>query len=163
MKFIFLRHGIAEKKNADDTVMDDFNRKLTKDGIIEVKEMVQTGRFLFRKLDKIFTSPLLRAVQTADILYRQNEQVGFEMMPELDLMSPLNTFQKEIKNLPNGTYCFVGHEPHLTSSVNIILNGKSDSEIALAKGGLLILEGDSVEEMRLSILVSPKTVTKFQY
>lgn len=163
MKFIFLRHGTSERKTVGDTVMDDFNRRLTKDGIVEIKEMVQTGHFLFRKLDKIFTSPLLRAVQTADILYRQNEHVDFEMMPELDSLSPLNSFQKEIKSLPEGTYCFVGHEPHLTSSVNMILNGRSDSEIDLAKGGLLILEGDSVDEMRLSTLVSPKAVTKFQY
>ena len=163
MKFIFLRHGIAEKKRDEHSEMDDFGRELTRDGIIEVKEMVQTGHFLFRKLDKIFTSPLVRAVQTAEILYRQNEHVDFEFMPALDSLSPLSSFQEEIKKLPQGSYCFVGHEPHLTSSVNLILNGRSESEIALAKGGLLILEGDSIDEMKLSTLISPKSVTKFQY
>lgn len=163
MKLIFFRHGIAEEKEPDQTEMDDFGRCLTKEGIIEAKEMIQAGHYLFKKLDGIFTSPLVRAVQTAQILYSQKPECFFEILPTLDSLSPYQDFQNDLKKLKDGTYCFVGHEPHLSTSINLLLNKKSESGILLAKGGVVVLEGPHLNELKISAVLSPKLLTKLEY
>src|SRR5579871_2535996 len=63
MRLYFLRHGIAE-----DTATSDAERKLTKQGI----EQLHEGARLFKQLDihlkHLYSSPLVRAQETAEIV-----------------------------------------------------------------------------------------------
>ncbi|WP_408097140.1 phosphohistidine phosphatase SixA [Peredibacter sp. HCB2-198] len=164
MKLIFVRHGTAEDKKKNQTDMDDFKRRLTEDGAKEVKEMVHSLHFVFRKIDTIYTSPLFRAVQTANFVYSENHKSEYEILTTLDPYSTPQEFVKSIRELdPDGVYCFVGHEPLLSQSMNYLLNKNCEIRIELEKAGVAVLTGESLEDLRLTTLLSPKMVTKLDF
>lgn len=164
MKLIFFRHGIAASKSPFQSEMDDFRRELTHDGIIESKEMVQHCRFIFKDADVIFSSPLVRALHTAQIVSREFPQKPFELMPSLDKLCDPKEFIREIKNLDiKRNYCFVGHEPHLTESIQLLLFGSGKAVIGLSKSGVVVLEGKNFDDLKVTFSVSPKSLTKICY
>ncbi len=61
-----VRHAIAAERGAD--WPDDDKRPLTEKGIARFKDGVAGLTWLDVVLDEIFTSPLVRAKQTADLL-----------------------------------------------------------------------------------------------
>ena len=162
MKLIFFRHALAEKKHLDDTELDDFRRKITDSGIIETKEVIQTCHFLFKKLDSIFTSPLSRAVQTAQIIHRHlRSSLPLEIMSSLDALSSPAEFIKDLQSLDDGTYCFVGHEPHLTTVIQLLLTNEETTSVKLDKSGVAVLEGEDISSLQLTTLISPKFIVRF--
>ena len=66
-ELLLIRHGKAESK---DTPKPDFDRKLTEEGIQEFTDFMSVLEPLLRdkKPLKVWTSPLIRAKETADIL-----------------------------------------------------------------------------------------------
>lgn len=161
MKLIFLRHGIAEAKTENQSDMDDFCRKLTHEGIVQTKDMAQHLRYLFKDLNIIFTSPLVRAVQTAQVLYRDYSHADFEFLPELDKLSDPQNFLNVVRNFDSRRkYCFVGHEPHLTGVIELILSGQNEARVTLTKSGVAVLEGKSFADLKLTALFSPRAVMK---
>lgn len=162
MKFIFMRHGSTFKKSLTETSSEDFERQLSKEGIVEVKEMVQSTYFLFRDVKAIFTSPLARSIQTAQIIYAHHPDKHLEILASLDKESPLEDFQLDLKNLkPNKSFCFVGHEPHITQSLSLLLYRKNTSKILLPKASIIVLEGNTLKDLRISHLLSPKLINRF--
>ena len=65
MKLYFLRHGEAKDK---DIGMEDSDRPLTSFGAAMISNVGRSLKKELDTLDLILTSPLLRAVQTADIV-----------------------------------------------------------------------------------------------
>ena len=61
-----VRHAIAAERGED--WPDDDKRPLTARGVARFKESVDGMRRLGVEVDEIFTSPLVRAKQTADVL-----------------------------------------------------------------------------------------------
>ena len=61
-----VRHAIAAERGDD--WPDDDKRPLTEKGIVRFKDELAGLRWLDVGLDEIFTSPLVRAKQTADLL-----------------------------------------------------------------------------------------------
>jgi len=61
-----VRHAIAAERG--DEWPDDSKRPLTETGINRFKEAVEGLAWLDVDIDEIFTSPLVRARQTADLL-----------------------------------------------------------------------------------------------
>jgi phosphohistidine phosphatase len=65
--FIYLvRHGLAAERGAE--FPDDDERPLTKEGIERMRAEALGLRGLGVSLDRVLTSPLVRAVQTAEVL-----------------------------------------------------------------------------------------------
>jgi phosphohistidine phosphatase SixA len=164
MKIIFFRHATAHKKNSDENQMDDFKRDLTKEGVAEAKIMSQSLRFIFKNVHTIYSSPLLRALHTAEILHKYHSKTKMELMASLDPFVSPEKFIQEIKSLdPRQNYCFVGHEPHLSESINFLLNAKVTSQVAVAKGGVVVLEGDDFNHLQISSVLSPRMVNKIAF
>ena len=158
MKLIFLRHGISEDKKKSDTEMDDSVRELKKDGRSETKLMVKTFKDLFKEVDVVYTSPMARAAQTAEIILKYFPKKKFEIMDTLDSSLAVEEFLREVKSLQyKKTYCFVGHEPHLSTAISRLM-GARDSAIQLEKSGVAILEGESLSDLSLTMLVSPQNL-----
>lgn len=158
MKLIFLRHGIAEDKKNADTDMDDSLRELKKDGRSETKTMVKAFKDLFKEVDIVYTSPMARATQTAEVILKYFPKKQFEIMATLDSSSAVEDFINQARGLNfKSTYCFVGHEPHLSTSIARILGGR-DGAIQLEKSGVAVLEGDSFSTLKLSLLVAPENL-----
>ena len=156
-----IRHGIAA--NWEDYPKDK-DRPLTEKGRQKTQKMAQS--LLQRKVrfDCIFTSPFLRALQTAEIL----AEVGLSREIEpLSLLTPgvkLGDWQKWWKecryNKKGSSLSLVGHEPDLGNLSEQLLWGRVTGKIRLKKAGIVgivIPEAEALSQnTELFLLVSPR-------
>ncbi len=68
MKLVFIRHGLAEGHFSMEQDKD-FERVLTEEGITRLKKTFKIFNKFEQKIDVIFSSPLARAVQSAEIFW----------------------------------------------------------------------------------------------
>lgn len=112
---VFLRHGIAEEQSAG---KKDEDRSLTKEGRARMK---QIARGLARALPNalaIYSSPLLRAVQTS--LWVSKGYSSKAAVNTTDALAPGATkeqFLALIKAITVNRAILVGHEPGLSKNV----------------------------------------------
>ncbi|MGH7769180.1 MAG: phosphohistidine phosphatase SixA [Candidatus Binatia bacterium] len=143
MNLYFMRHGIAVPRD-DPKICIDEERPLTRKGSKRMRKAANGLLTLDLDFDRIFTSPLVRARQTAEIVA---EKLGLEArledLPELspqtaveELASRLAGY-RELENL-----LLVGHEPLLSKTVAYLLAGEKELRMELKKGGLCRLELD---------------------
>ncbi len=161
MKLIFMRHAEAQRKHECDSELDDFKRVLIPEGIVHAKEMVLTCAFLWKNTECIFTSSYPRAVQTAQIIHRQFPGSHLEMTTALDKFSDGKSMLRLIRNLPDGSYTFVGHDPLLSQIISRLVANSTSPIVHLPKAGIVVLEGKSVEEVKIRTVLTPKIVMRF--
>ena len=153
MQLYFLRHGEADwphwTKPDDERPLTDFGKK----------EVRQVGRFLNRlkvKPTLVVTSPLPRALQTAEIAaaqlkakLRQDEalQPGFGVA---ELRTVLKRHHSRVLML-------VGHEPDFSS----VISALTGASLKLSKAGVALVDFDpETEKGRLLWLFPPKIARK---
>lgn len=157
MRLIFLRHGIAEGHFS--LVQDaDFERVLTEDGIKRLRKTFKLFKKSEDKIDVIFSSPLARAIQSAEIFWEFYQEADLELMSDLDILDDPLHLVEYISFLPaDGTYAFVGHDPHLTTVIASLLALHPEHDfMTIKKGGLCVLEGRMWEGFTMELLISPK-------
>lgn len=157
MKLIFIRHGLAEghfSQNQD----ADFERELTPDGISKLEKTFKILNKTDLKIDVIFSSPLARAIQSAEILWSFHQDSDLELMGDLDILDDPLHLVEYISFLPaDGCYAFVGHDPHLTTVIASLLALHPEHDfMTIKKGGICVLEGRMWEGFTMELLVSPK-------
>jgi len=157
MKLIFLRHGLAEGHfsfNQD----KDFERELTSEGKKRLQKTLKVFKNYQSSVDVIFTSPLVRAVQTAEFMWTHYRASDLEIMADLDVLEDPKKLVEYISFLPSdGCYVFVGHEPHLSLVITSLLSLESGPEfLNIKKGGICVLEGGMWKGFKLELLLSPK-------
>jgi phosphohistidine phosphatase len=142
MEIYLVRHGIAEDGGEG---MRDDSRALTDKGRRRFQKTARAFGKLGRKLDLIFTSPLVRAVQTAEILAGETRhgQVAVleELAPKFDADAVREAVAKRAEK--NGTVALVGHEPQL-SLVLAALSGVPQSDLDFKKGAIVRIDVGSV-------------------
>ena len=153
MLLYFLRHGEADWANWKKS--DDL-RPLTRHG---KKEMHAVARFLKRikaKPSLILTSPLPRALQTAEIAA---EHLKTKCRVERTLAPGFGKRELEclLENYPKGDLMIVGHEPDFSGAIAAV----TGASVKLSKAGVALvdLEGRSTDG-RLVWLFPPKLVKK---
>ena len=139
MKLIFIRHAAAIDRDAGVT---DERRYLTPEGRDSFRKTARTMRNQGIAPDLILTSPLLRAVQTADILAERLKYEGplvatDELEPGFDLPGLERLL---VKHGDAGEVCFVGHEPDLSDLVVRLLD--LPRGFRFRKGSALRLDAD---------------------
>ena len=142
MKLLMIRHGIAEEQDVwAQTGEPEEKRPLTDKGR---KRMKGIARGLHRNVDTIeilATSPLTRAVQTAEIVGQRYGNVAAVVTEHLAPDRPFPALLEWLKGLDDvDTAAVVGHEPHLSGFASWLLTGQQNSFIELKKGGVLLLE-----------------------
>ena len=153
MELYFLRHGEADWPNWN---KPDDERPLTKRG---KKEMREVAKFLGRlnvEPDLIVTSPLPRALQTAEIAtdYLKAKLRKDELLAPGFGMSELRTV---LKRHHAKVLMLVGHEPDFTN----VISGLTGASVKLSKAGVALVEVDpESEEGRLLWLFPPKLARK---
>ena len=153
MNLYFMRHGIAADR-ATGKSSDDWQRTLTPKGIKRIHKEARGLITLSLSFDRILTSPLERARQTAKIV-AQALQLE-DRLEEFEQLGP----DRSVRDLLSGLAAYagkeqillVGHEPLLSSTVSFLLSEKTGAQIQLKKGGLCCLEVDAVAPRKGAVL-----------
>lgn len=131
MELYFVRHGQAEDTQPPD--FDDFARKLTDKGTERTAVAAKVLAQLDLKPAVLYSSPRLRARQTAEILayamgvtvtVREELNFGFNAAMLPPLLGDIANDQQVM---------FVGHEPDLSITVSGLIGG---GDIEMKKGGV---------------------------
>jgi phosphohistidine phosphatase len=139
MELLVIRHAIAQAREefAGD---DDALRPLTKEGRRQMQRVARGLRRIVRDLDVLGSSPLLRAMQTADIVAEQFAGVDITTVEALEPESALPSFVSWLRKQRDAErVAVVGHEPHLGTLVTWLLTGVDEARVPLKKGGACLL------------------------
>ena len=139
MKLYLVRHAEAIERSA---TTPDASRCLTTKGRLSFRKIARRARKAGAAPDVIFTSPLLRAVQTAEILAERLKQKGEvvvagELSPGFDLRA-LRALLAGAGNPAEAA--FVGHEPDLGGIAAALT--AAPGGFPLRKGAIVALEAD---------------------
>jgi phosphohistidine phosphatase len=119
MEIYLLRHGKAEQRGPGKR---DADRKLTPDGKRGVRETVSRLRKARIEPDRIFTSGLRRADETAaiaaEIFPNSPTVVTKSLEPSAD---PASIWKELLADPAPARVMLVGHEPHLSQLVGFLL------------------------------------------
>jgi len=140
MKVFIVRHGIAE----DSARGGDRERALTEEGRKKMKDAAAGFARLNPEVDTIFSSPLVRAVQTAEIIAQAlGQKAPIEIMEEL---SPAHSSEDVTRRLRNqkrkGNVILAGHEPNCSDLAGHLLGG---TDMEFKKGAICLIETESLE------------------
>lgn len=142
MRLLVIRHGLAgDRDEFAFTGRPDSERPLTKDGRAKMARGAEGIAVVAEKPALIASSPLVRAVQTAEIVADALGGMDLTIVEELrpehapeDLLPWLRSHD------PAATIYLVGHEPHLGFLVGWLLTGRHESFVELKKGSAVMLE-----------------------
>ena len=146
-----VRHAIAADRGSE--WPDDTKRPLTERGISRFKEAVKGLRRLDVTVDEIFTSPLVRAAQTAELLAAGLE--GKAPVKVLDALAPGHAPASVMSHLARVAkrrrIAIVGHEPDLGElAAHLIGAGRA---LAFRKGAICRIDLGSLSSKRAASLV----------
>ena len=151
MRLYFFRHGIAQP---GDATTPDFKRELTAEGRQRTQHAAEQIKALGISPDLLYSSPLIRARQTADILGKQlgsAVQVRREVGPGFDLQAVV-ALTRDLSQ--SGEALFVGHEPDLSLTIAALTGG----HVVMKKGGFARVDVVTFQPFRgeLVWLIAPK-------
>jgi phosphohistidine phosphatase len=152
MNLYFMRHGIAADRA--DGGSGDRERPLTPKGIKRMHKASRGLVALSLSFDRILTSPLERARQTAKIVGQALK--ADDRVEELEQLCPDQSVQDLLAALVayagRKEILLVGHEPLLSGTVSYLLSEKTGAAIQFKKGGLCCLEVDGLPPQQSAVL-----------
>jgi len=163
-ELLLLRHGIAADAvddPASDPLLVDGARPLTPAGRRRTAGVLQRLLTLDLTCDQLFTSPLLRARQTAELAM----QAGLApSLAEAEALAPGGAAAIWLQQCSAGQlrdgqrWALVGHEPDL-SSLAAGLIGAPAGSLQLKKAGVVLLDWSPGQaRARLLLLLSPRVL-----
>jgi phosphohistidine phosphatase len=156
-----VRHAIAADRGEE--WPDDDKRPLTVRGVSRFKDAVEGLRKIGVEVDEIFTSPLVRAKHTADLLAAGLP--GKPPVKTLDALAPGHTPTSVMAQLTRAArrrrLAIVGHEPGLGElAAHLIGAGRA---LPFKKGGVCRIDVESLTSRRpgaLSWFVTPRLLRR---
>jgi phosphohistidine phosphatase len=144
MNLYLVRHGDAEKLQPG---KKDEDRKLTGEGSAEVKRVAGQWIFFIKNLDFICTSPLIRAVETAEIIAEAFEY-DKEIIKDTVLAPGSSTRDLVVlvNSLRGDNILIVGHQPDLSEHI---------SELISSRGALIDCKRASIAKISFNGKVNP--------
>jgi len=143
MKLILFRHGPAGRRDAK-RFPDDRERPLTGLGKKRTRKAAQGIARLEPKVTRIWTSPLVRARETAERLAR-----AYDPPPKITVvdslapgMDPMRDLLAESRRAPDDVMALVGHEPDLGTLAGRLV-GRDTSPLPLKKAGACAIASNS--------------------
>ncbi len=155
MHLYVIRHGVAQEAAPEH---HDAARALTPEGEKNFRREVKGLRHLGWTFDRVFTSPWLRAKQTAALLeplcdHDPEETVLLAEPPTRELMQLISDTNAE-------HVAVVGHEPWLGELVQwLALGDPHRDSLVLKKGGIVWLSGVVLPAgMKLRAILPPRLI-----
>ncbi len=154
MRIYFLRHGIAEVRSPKKT---DAERALTKEGIHKLELSLPKFAAFEVHPDAIYTSPLVRAYQTAELVAKHLKCPLYTR----ELLAPgfdADKLQRILDDFAEEELMVVGHEPDFSHTISQVIGGGS---IIMKKGGLarVDVQDKSLLHGSLVWLLTPRLLT----
>ena len=142
LNLLVVRHGPAgDREKWAKAGLDDSLRPLTRGGRSKTRRAARGLKALLPSLDVLATSPLLRASQTAAALAAAYG-VKPVRVPSLSPASDPARLLGWLSRRREGSVAIVGHEPHLSGLVGLLLTGRPARFMELKKGGACLLSFD---------------------
>ena len=162
MDIYILRHGDANSDTKK--IIDDSKRPLTEAGIKEIENVSKLFTELEIQIARIYSSPLLRAKQSAKII--QKFQKKAEML-EIAELKPEGIPGEACKKIASDSSAVlvVGHNPLLVEIINYVTSSDKQQtcHISLKTGGLAKIKTTAIEPQlqgHLEWLLTPKMARK---
>lgn len=142
MRLLVIRHGLAgDRDEFAFTGRPDAERPLTKEGREKMREAAAGLARIAGGVDLVATSPLTRAVQTAEIVA---DAMGGMDLTIIDALAPEHAPDDLLPWLrshdADATIAVVGHDPHLSFLVGWLLTGRHEGFVRIKKGAALLLD-----------------------
>jgi phosphohistidine phosphatase len=161
MDIYFIRHGIAVDPSEYE---HDRDRPLTEKGREKMGLVAQKLKRIGVNFNVIFTSPLVRAQQTAQVLLEMGLSSAVEefiaLSPGGNLQEFLQTWAESDYGKTEGAIAIVGHQPDLTDWAEQLIWGEIKEKLILKKAGIIGLSVPPVASplgnSQLFLLTSPK-------
>jgi phosphohistidine phosphatase len=139
MRVLIVRHATAE--DASDNAGGDEARTLTKDGRRKLRAAAAGLREVVKGVDVLATSPLVRAVETAEMVAEAFDGVKPCKIDELKPGKPVKGVLQWLQGqAADATVALVGHEPQLGLLVSWLLSGEQRAFVRPKKGSACLLE-----------------------
>ncbi len=133
MNIYLIRHGDAERAGAG---KKDYDRELTQSGRLKLKNAVSGWSSLAGNFDYIITSPLTRAVQTAEIIAEVLKPKNEIIIDKKIAPGSRTESIVEIANYLGGNdIAFVGHQPDFSEHVSALISS-SGAYVEFKKGSI---------------------------
>jgi phosphohistidine phosphatase len=129
MRLYFFRHAIA--KNANENT-PDAERELTAEGVENTRRAARALKALDIEPDFLYSSPLVRAYQTAEIIGQALDTevlVRKEVGPGFGVLA-VEALTRDLGD--DAQVMFVGHEPDFSTTITSLVGG----HVVMKKGGL---------------------------
>ncbi len=156
---VLLRHGIAEERTAG---KPDEERALTPEGHARMMKLAGGLERAFPKAQIIYSSPLVRATQTAQWVskaYRSRVKIN-----QTEALAPGTTpeaFIEFLRSVPERRIIAVGHEPVLTQNAVALLGlTNAHQGLELKKGACYALRLRGERDAVLEWMLSPRILRR---
>lgn len=154
MRLYFLRHGLAEVQSGS---KPDSERELTKEGIRKLELSVKKFSALNIQPNVIYTSPFVRAYQTAEIISKHLKCPLYtreSLAPGFDPQK----LHKILEDFADADLMLVGHEPDFGYTISHVIGGGS---IIMKKGGIARVDFQTNSLLKGSLvwLLTPRILT----
>lgn len=154
MELYFIRHAIAVNRT-DPNVTSDEERWLTDSGIKKMKQAAKGLTRLVPIFDLVYTSPYLRARQTAEIV--ANAFSPHPKIEETPLLAPgaqFSAIETLTRRVPlDARLAFVGHEPDISELISVLISGTPEPAFEMKKGAISRLDVHNLPQPGFGILV----------
>jgi phosphohistidine phosphatase len=143
MELYVVRHAIAVPRGKRG-VLRDADRMLTFNGINRMRRHAAALVKLRVRPTEIWTSPYVRARQTADILRNAfDDEVPLREVPSLASGGDHAALLAELKRHADlKSIALVGHEPDLSEIISTLVFGRKTGRFDLRKGGVCRVDVD---------------------
>src|SRR3974390_612089 len=150
MNLYLLRHGLAAELDTPGLTKDS-ERPLTPKGERKLWKIADGMKALELSFDVILSSPYLRARQTAEIMGEAlHASKKIEFSETLTLAGSAKKLMEVLKHLTpdREKILLVGHEPHLSEFISLLVSGRPGFSVIMKKGSLCKLSIESLSYRR---------------
>ena len=144
MQIYVVRHAIAE--DAGKAGAGDARRALTLEGRKKMKDAAEGFAKLDPRIERIFSSPLVRALQTAEIVAKALKFAG--EIDEMKELSPGYSPEEVLKRLQElravKSVVLAGHEPNCSELASCLLSSSDRIHLEFKKGAICLIESEEL-------------------